>query len=57
MANTLQKQQKQWLITKIADLHKGNDCHVRTDKHLVGDNRFTENGSIYLVHQMYKIFC
>ena len=53
-ANTFKKQ---WLITKITDVHKGNDCHVRTIKHFFRDNRFIENCSIYLVHPIYKMFC
>ena len=36
-------------MAKVIDFYKGNDCHVRTAELPVGDNKFIENSSKYLL--------
>ena len=45
----------QWPMAKVVDVYKGNDGHVRTVKLRVGDNKFNENSSKYLVRPIHKI--
>ena len=47
--------QNQWAMAKVIDVFKSNDDHLRTVKLRVGDNKFTENGSKYLVRTIDKI--
>ena len=42
-------------MAKVVDVYKSNDGHVRTVKLRVGDNKFIENGSKYLVRPIHKI--
>ena len=45
----------QWPMAKVIDVYKSNDGHVRTVKLRIGDNKFNENGSKYLVLPFHKI--
>ena len=47
----------QWPMVKVIDIYRSNDGHVRTVKLRVGDNKFNENGSKYLVRPIHKISC
>ena len=42
-------------MAKVVDVYKTNDDHVRTVKLRVGDNKFNENGSKYMVRPIHKI--
>ena len=42
-------------MAKVIDIYKGNDGHVQTVKLRVGDNKFNENNSKYLVRPIHKI--
>ena len=41
-------------MAKVIDVYKDNDGHVRTVKLCVGDKKFSENSSKYLVHLIHK---
>ena len=43
------------MTSYFSKLNKGNDGHVQTVKIRVGENKFTENGSKYLVYSIHKI--
>ena len=47
----------QWPMVKVIDIYRSNDGHVRTVKLRVGNNKFNENGSKYLVRPIHKISC
>ena len=42
-------------MAKVVDVYKSKDNHVRAVKPHVGDNKFNENGSKYLVRPIHKI--
>ena len=42
-------------MTKVTDVYRSNDGQVRTVKLRVGDNKYNENGSKYLVRPIHKI--
>ena len=42
-------------MTKVTDVYRSNDGQVRTVKLRVGDSKYNENGSKYLVRPIHKI--